>query len=601
MTRRAGRGWRLTAALVLSFCLWGCGRDTADEPGVVAVVNGSPIRLAELEMRNDVSRISQPAVDNPAVEDLRAGLGAALADAVVARLVRQELKRLGQAPTPEELEKAEAAVRADYPGEAFERMMLEEHIDLARWREMLADRLALEKFRQDVLLPGQRVGVAEAAAYYKEHQAAFARPAMVTLRVVSGRDAEGVKAALAAARKSGQGEASLGREAVLPEAGLPQAWRDALRGKKPGEATSPLAMGREHVALVLVERTPAAMPDPAKAYARVEARLTEEKLAKAFDAWLAKALGQATIRVNARLLPAGAMLAQIDAKDGDAELVAAKVQEEASVYVAGAARRALADRQPAAASPASPDEPPASPPSTLPADKTITPAIAPAPPVQEQGARPVAPPSTSTPLSGTTETAVSGEGGAAASRGTASTAASPPAAPPVSDEARGREGSAARPVADGAKPDQASGSEPDRNAAGRDEASAAFPEATPAQPTPADRTASQLEALQPAAAATPAGNVAGQRDAAAAGQPPGPGAGPGEVEFTAVKASWILYTVDDGREERVYLKPGKPHRVAYSRRLTVRLGSPSEVSYRAGARAETIEVGKKESRVLEFP
>lgn len=85
------------------------------------------------------------------------------------------------------------------------------------------------------------------------------------------------------------------------------------------------------------------------------------------------------------------------------------------------------------------------------------------------------------------------------------------------------------------------------------------------------------------------------------GQQSVPSAGSGEVEFTAVKASWILYTADDGREERIYLKPGKPHRVTYSRRLTVRLGSPSEVSYRAGARAETIEVGKKESRVLEFP
>ena len=594
MTRRPGLGLRLTAALVLSLGLWACGRDAADEPGVVAVVNGSPIRLAELEMRNDVSRINQPTIDNPAVEDLRAGLGGALADAVVARLVRQELDRLGQAPTPEELQKAEAAVRADYPGEAFERMLLEEHIDLARWREMVADRLALEKFRQDVLLPGQRVGVSEAAAYYKEHQAAFARPAMVTLRVVSGRDAEAVKAALAAARKAGQGEGALGVEAVMPEAGLPQAWRDALRGKKPGEATSPLAMGREHVALVLVERTPAAMPDPAKAYARVEARLTEEKLAKAFDAWLAKALGQATIRVNARLLPAGAMLAQVDGKDGNAELVAAKVQEEASVYVAGAARRALADRQPSAASP---EEPPASGPAIpLKAiDKTIT--AAPAPPVQDERARSVAPPLASTPPSDATGPVVSGEGGALAA-GEAGAAA---AAPPVSDEIRVSDGSAVRPVADAAKAAQISGFAPDSNAAGRDEASAASPEVTPAQPTPADRTASQPEALQPAAAVSAAGNAAGQGDAAAVGQPSGPVPGPGEVEFTAVKASWILYTADDGREERVYLKPGKPHRVAYSRRLTVRLGSPSEVAYRAGARAETIEVGKKESRVLEFP
>ncbi len=597
MTRRLGRGLRLTAALVLALGLWACGRDTADEPGVVAVVNGSPIRLAELEMRNDVSRISQPAVDNPAVEDLRAGLGTALADAVVARLVRQELSRLGQAPTPGELEKAEAAVRADYPGEAFERMLLEEHIDLARWREMLADRLALEKFRQDVLLPGQRVGVSEAAAYYKEHQATFARPAMVTLRVVSGRDAEAVKAALVAARKSGQGEALLGVEAAMPEAGLPQAWRDALRGKKPGEATAPLAMGREHVALVLVERTPAAMPDPAKAYARVEARLTEEKLAKAFDAWLAKALGQATIRVNTRLLPAGAMLAQVDGKDGDVDVAAAKVQEEASVYVAGVARRALADRQPAAASP---DEPPASPPLAAPEDKTITQASAPAPPVQEQGARPVAPPLASTPSSGSVEPAVAGDSGTLAARDTTPTAASPPAQT-VSAELPEGAGSPASPVADAAKPAQVSGTAPAANAVAGVEASGASPEAASSQPASAGKTDSNPGVLSSEAPAPAAGNAAGQRRDTAAGQPSTPAVGPGEVEFTAVKASWILYTADDGREERVYLKPGKPHRVAYSRRLTVRLGSPSEVAYRAGARAETIEVGKKESRVLEFP
>lgn len=556
MTRRAGRGLRLTVALVLALGLWACGRDPVDEPGVVAVVNGSPIRLAELEIRNDLGRITQPVNDNPAVEDLRAGLGAALADAVVARLVRQELGRLGQAPTPEELEKAEAAVRADYPGEAFDRMLLEEHIDLARWREMLADRLALEKFRQDVLLPGQRVGVAEAAAYYKEHQAAFARPAMMTLRVVSGRDAEAVKAALAAARKAGQGEASLGVEAVMPEAGLPQAWRDALRGKKPGEATAPLAMGREHVALVLVERTPAAMPDPAKAYARVEARLTEEKLAKAFDAWLAKALGQATIRVNARLLPAGTMLAQVEGKDGDAELVAAKVQEEASVYVAGAARRALAARQPAATSPS-----------------------------PEQGERPIAPPP-AIPPAGPAEPAVSGDPGALAARNATSGSLPPPATLPVAAEAREAGGSEASPAADAARSAQIP---------------APAPVPVPAGPEPAGAAASEPEDLQTAAAATPAGNAAGQRDPAAAGQPSAPVAGPGEVEFTAVKASWILYTVDDGPEERVYLKPGKPHRLAYSQRLSVRLGSPSHVSYRAATRAETIEVGKKESRVLEFP
>ncbi|HML62844.1 MAG TPA: hypothetical protein PKD41_18265 [Solidesulfovibrio sp.] len=73
------------------------------------------------------------------------------------------------------------------------------------------------------------------------------------------------------------------------------------------------------------------------------------------------------------------------------------------------------------------------------------------------------------------------------------------------------------------------------------------------------------------------------------------------VVFTAIKASWILYAVDGGEEQRIYLKPGKPLRLDYAKKLVVRPGSPSEVSYRQGDRETTVVVAKKESRVLEFP
>jgi hypothetical protein len=541
---------------------------------VVAVVNGSPIRLAELEARHDLGRISLPQADNPAVEELQAELGAVLADTIAARLVRQELDRLGLAPSAGELAEAEAAVRGEYPGEAFERMLLEEHIDLARWREMLADRLALDKFRQDVLRPSVRVGVSEAAAYYKEHIDAFTRPAMVRLRVVTGRDAEAVKAALAAGRKAGPGEPPAGVETTMPETGLPPAWREALAAKKPGEATAPLAMGREYLALVLLERLPATVLDPAKAYARVEAMLTAEKLAKAFDLWLAGALRKASIRVNPRLLPqapARPSLAQTGGTNEEAELMAAKTQGEASDFIAGEARRTLAARQaaPAGASPAARESAPATrmPPPAV-AEETPQPlAVAETEPVEPS------PPTLPGAVASSTRTPdVSGPG-----------EASPPQSlsQPPGPGATSPEGPPAPSL-----PVQA----------------ALLSESVPAQPA------------QPAASDMPPSPAILPAEPAKAGQESGPGpvspqpapardaaTGPGEVEFTAVKASWILYTVDEGREERIYLKPGKPHRVAYLRRLTVRLGSPSVVAYRAGERTETIEVGKKESRLLEFP
>ncbi|KHK04061.1 peptidylprolyl isomerase [Desulfovibrio sp. TomC] len=542
----------LTAGL-LGGCLW----DQLDEAGVVAVVGGSPIRLAELEARYDLGRLGLPQVDNPAVEELRREYGASLAELIVARLVGQELDRRKLALSAPELAAAEEAVRADYPGDAFDAILLEEHIDLPHWREMLADRLRLEKFTRDVLRPNVRVGVSEAANYYKEHLDAFTRPASVRLLVVNGRDAESVKAALVAVRKADTPQNTAGvHEVVLPESGLPPAWREALKARKPGEATQPLADGHDFLGLVLVARLPAAVLDPAKAYVRVESMLTTEKLAKAFDAWLAEALAGATIRVNRRLFsegqPADAVAGQDAANADQAERHAARSQRQASDALADSARKVLAEKQ--APPPTEGQQP------TPPAPEVVPAADMPRSPGIEETSSPVAPPVPEAPAVQTPPAPLSAEQPGVV-------AEQPPAAvPPLSDN-----------VLPG---------EPERGGT-----PVGAPDPTLASGSP--------EASVPAAPATQAG-------AAPAGSSPPPVAGqsqsgPGEVEFNAVKASWILYIVDDGREERVYLKPGKPHRIAYARRLTVRLGSPSEVAYRAGSREETVEVGKKESRVLEFP
>lgn len=561
---RAGAGGCLVTACLLTGCLG----DRPEEPGVVAVVNGAPIRLAELEARHDIGRLGLPALDNPAVEELRAEYGVTLADLIVTRLVAQELTRLKLSPAPQELAEAEAAVRADYPGDAFERMLLEEHIDLVRWREQLAARLALERFTRDVLRPTVRVSVSEAASYYKEHIDAFTRPASVRLLVVSGRDAEAVKAALAVARKAGPGQAAPGvAQAVLPEAGLPAAWRDALKGLKPGEATQPLRSGREQVGLILVERIAPAVLDPAKAYARVEAMLASEKLSKAFAAWLAETLAGSTISINRQLLaarqPETQPATQGAAKAEQTEIETARAEDAARAYVAGQARKTLADKRansagtPTGREPAEGLSPPAS---------TAPPAVAEEmPPAVEPSSEPGQP---------------------------ARTAASEPvqtaAAPAPADQPRplavapaAAEQAPAVPSAEAVAPVPPAAAEPAHAAA-----------ATPAAP---ESVAASSHGVAAAADPAPTGAPAAQAEATPAQT------GSGEVEFTAVKASWILYTVDEGREERVYLKPGKPQRIAYARRLVVRLGSPSEVSYRVGGRETTVEVGKKESRVLEFP
>lgn len=567
MTRAAGSPLRGLLAVflagLLAAVLAACNRDVGKEPGVVAVVGGVPIRLVDLEARHDLGRLGAPGVDNPAVERLRAEYGGVLADMIVARLVRQELSRLHLGVTEAELSAAEEQVRADYPSDAFERMLLEERVDVARWREILRDRLALEKFSREVLRQNVRVDVSEAANYYKEHIDAFTRPARLRLAQVGGREAEAVKAALAAYRKSGQlaplsGLAGITvREALVPEKNLPAPWREAVKGLKAGEASGLLSVDKESLFLVVLERQPVTVLDPAKAYARVESVLAARKLEKAFAAWLAEALAGTRITVNRQLL-AGEEPDAAKA-DGDRtlnELAMAREETTARDYVAEQARKALAEKRVAG--------------------DTATPTASTAP-----GA-PVA-------AGAATGEAVGREVG----RPTPSPAEALPRGAATMDELPAA-------VAKEVPADQ-----PD---AGTAVMAAAAKESAPAVTSPSAPDAAPVpsaSALDPGLAVGPVASTD------AAQTPPQPPAGPpaetgeksgaGEVEFTAIKASWILYTVDADQEERVYIKPGKPHRIVYSQRLTVRLGSPSEVTYRLGGRETTVTVGKKESRILEFP
>jgi hypothetical protein len=562
-SRLAGGAVALFFAVAL---LAGCSRDEAGDSGVAATVNGAAITVAELEARHDLDRLGLPESGNPTVERLRAEYGAVLADLLVARLAGQELSRRHLAVTAAELAAAEAAVRADYSEEAFADMLLEEHIDLVRWREALRDRLTVEKLCQAVLSPSLRVGVSEAADYYKEHIDIFTRPDRTRFLLVRAKEAEPLRAALAAYRKSGsredlEGKAGLSvQEVSLADRNLPKPWREALRPLKPGEASPVLPDDAGSAFLVLLGRQGESVLDPAKAYAAVEAILSADKLERAFAAWLTEALATATIRVNPML--AG------DSRDAPAR------------------EQAAADAAPAAGSPRE-TSPPARPveapaetgqPSAVAQSASPTPDRTVAEVREEKAAEP------SAPADSSDDSPPAGEQAAALTAAEQPPAAPAPAenrpvAPTPSSEAS-REPVGGQP----AVPAAGESSAGETQAGGEAEASGmtATPPASPESATPAP----------------PPGDVVGSPPAEPA---PAAEAKAGEVEFAAIKASWILYVVDEGQEERVYLKPGKPLVIPFSRRLVVRLGTPSEVSYRIAGREVRVEVPKKETKVLEFP
>jgi hypothetical protein len=562
--------WGLALCLALSGL--GCDRDEAGAPGVAATVNGAPIAVAALEARHDLTRLVLPMADNPAVTELRSEYGAVLADMIVARLAGQELARHHQSVTDAELAAAETAIRADYPGETFAAMLVEERIDLARWREALRDRLTLEKFAREILRPTVRVGVTEAADYYKEHLADFAPPARTRFLLVQAKEVPAAKAALAAYRKSPsrtslEGQAGVTvREVTVTDRNLAKSWREALRILKVGDASPVLTEGSGGTVLVLIDHQGETVLEPAKAYAQVEALLSARKLEAAMAAWLADNLPKARIRVNALLLAKADQAASAQAS-APTETPSAASTPSASAPQAPSPASTASASGPQASAPSAASVPPASPPSATPGSPSAT----------GPSALTTAPEEANAP-----ETGPSASGSPSASPPSLSQTPAPAAKAPSESEAPG--------LVPPAPPRTSSATTaPPVGGAGQEAASAASaPAISPASPTAAPAPDSPPGPAPAEPAREP--EVAATSETA-----------PGSVEFTAVKASWILFTADDGQEERTYLKPGNPLRLTFSHRLRVRLGSPSEVSYRYGTREETVAVGKKESRVLEFP
>lgn len=528
--------------LFLAMCLPGCGADDS-VPGVIATVNGKPITLGSVEFHYDLQRIGSGEVENPTVDQLRVDYGDILGDLIVQELIFQELTKTGQEVSDAELQAAEDQVRADYPGGSFDEMLIEENIDLDRWREGVRARLAVEKFFEKILMGKIKVEVQEAADYYKKHLADFNRPEKISFILAYAPDAEQVNAILKTLGKNpdpanlpepkeGAGARVIG---LRPE-NMPQSWEKALKGLSRGESSQiiPGDMGFE--TLIFLEDIPASTLDAAQAYPLVEERIQKKKLGEAFTVWLRDAVGNAKILVSSRLMdteaPADDLAQKTASKDDFDSRLPLQADNEAASDIVEQVRRTIADKM-----------------------------------RREEGAQPDleegTPKESGDSLANQAGDDATGEAKNDAGQTGASAASSPP-----SENAAAVDADAAQAAA----PETA---QEERADAGTTPIAAE------------DNVEESGQNVSPADRAKEGAQVAAQEA--------------GEVEFTANKASWIILTTDGGKEEKIYVKGGKTHKAAFKESLKARMGSPSDVTYRYKGRETHVVSSTKEVKTLDFP
>ena len=300
---------RKSVIYILLLLVMGCSGN-ADDMGIVARVNGAPIYLSQLEFQHDQFLADTAGAYVPSVDKLKVEYGDILSDLIVQALVVQELERQDIGVTEHELLKAEEEVRADYPEGAFDQMLIEECIDLKSWRQQLRNHLAMRKFYQQVLRPQIKIDYKEAQDYYRAHISDYYLPESLRILVVRGPSREIVESAVEKylAEKDQVNLATVfgeveTREVVVREGGLSAAWKNALSGLEPGQSSGVLTDRFGFEALVLQERSPAKVLEPAQAYPLVEKALLEIKLRETFSRWLTGAVAKADIVVSSHLLP----------------------------------------------------------------------------------------------------------------------------------------------------------------------------------------------------------------------------------------------------------------------------------------------------------
>lgn len=286
--------------LGMSLCLAAC-LDTSLPGGVVATVNGQPIALRTLETMLDTRTTALGIFENPSLVTLRHQYGKALIHLIGQVLVMQELDRRGMGVSDAALMEAEQAIRDDYTEEEFEKIFIENAIDIDAWRELMRHRIAMERFISQVLRPIIHVPLENIEAYYAQHTAGFTVPRTAVIWQLQSSNRTALMQALSTVPPQEVPEVNIFR-ITMPYGELPPEWNKAVNALSVGEYVPPRAKAELFEALWLEASTPQRHLTLLEAYPYILQILTEEKLETVFQDWLASTLSASQVRVSTHLL-----------------------------------------------------------------------------------------------------------------------------------------------------------------------------------------------------------------------------------------------------------------------------------------------------------
>lgn len=293
------RAARFVALLFCCSLLAACPESRLPE-GVVATVNGEPIRLRSVQALLDSRSAALGTMQRPTLQSMKRQYGEALGTLIIHALVRQELQRLEIPVGDAALDQAVAVVREDYGSDGLARFLADASLDQKDWQALMRDHLTMIAFEKRVLLPGIRVALPEVRAYYQAHAEDFQLPETLEICFAAAERREALDefcSAFPQGRTAARG-ALLAQCLDVKTEELPQSWRREAASLQPGACSAARRENETWQAIGLVQRHQARTLALVDAYPLIERILRDQKKITAFERWLERNLARSTIQVT---------------------------------------------------------------------------------------------------------------------------------------------------------------------------------------------------------------------------------------------------------------------------------------------------------------
>jgi peptidyl-prolyl cis-trans isomerase C len=298
----------VAAALLALACSRGAPPPEAG-PSPVARVNGEPIGAAAV--RAELAQLADEGAADPA-------LARRALDAVVERtLLVQEARARKLAVSDAEADAALAALRAEYPGAAWDELLATEKTTPGELKARLREQLLVERVVAEAALAGVKVSDAEVRAYYDANAASMVSGERVrALQIVTRTKEEAEKARAEIAKRPASFADVARRVSIGPEAraggdlgwfgkdsGMPEVFAACFELKK-DELSKVIASPYGFHVFRVVERRPAARRPLEAVAAEIGQQLLREKRARAQEEFLAQLSARAKIDIDEAALAA---------------------------------------------------------------------------------------------------------------------------------------------------------------------------------------------------------------------------------------------------------------------------------------------------------